>query len=249
MASIILDAVCVDFPIYGVNTRSLKKHILRIGGSGKFGAQDDKVVTVRALDNVTASIEHGDRLGLIGRNGSGKSTLLRVMSRIYEPSYGKVKITGKVSALLDVMLGMDAESTGYENIVLRGIINGLTRSEIMSRRDDIADFTELGDYLSLPVRTYSSGMLLRLAFGIATSIMPEILVLDEVVGAGDAAFMSKAQKRFDAMIQASHIVVLASHDFSIIEKLCNKVMWLDGGRLLFAGDTKEGIELYKQSIW
>ena len=249
MASIELNSVSVDFPIYGMSSRSLKKQLIRFGTGGKLGSvADNSIVTVKALDNITLSIEHGDRVGLIGHNGSGKSTLLRVISRIYEPTTGSCHIEGQVSALLDVMLGMDPEATGYENILLRGIINGLSPKEIQDKRKEIADFTELGDYLSLPIRTYSSGMQLRLAFGISTAIMPEILVLDEIVGAGDAAFIEKAQKRFDEMIQASHIVILASHDLSIIEKCCNKIAWLDSGKIVLYGGADEVLNLYRDKL-
>lgn len=248
MAFIKLDSVIVDFPVYGVSSRSLKKQLLRLGSGGKLGASESHVVMVRALDGITLNIEHGDRVGIIGQNGSGKSTLLRVIAEIYAPIYGTCVVDGKISALLDVMLGMDPESTGYENIVLRGIINGLSRKEIHIKQDEIAQFTGLKDYLSLPVRTYSLGMQLRLAFSIATAILPEILVLDEIVGSGDAAFMEKARDRFDAMIKASHIVVLASHDLKIIESFCNKVLWLDAGKIAFYGDAKQGIELYRESL-
>jgi len=238
MAEINIKNVVVEFPIYGVSTRSLKKQFLRVSTGGKLG-QDSSIVTVRALDSITLKIEHGDRVGLIGHNGSGKSTLLRLISGIYEPVSGEINIEGKVSALLDVMLGMDPESTGYENIVLRGILNGLTRKQILSLRDEIAEFTELGSYLSLPVRTYSAGMQLRLAFAISTSIMPEILVLDEIVGVGDDSFMKKAQLRFNSILQSSHIVILASHDINIIEKNCNKVIRLDAGKIVYFGDFKD----------
>jgi ABC-type polysaccharide/polyol phosphate transport system ATPase subunit len=247
-SSIKLNAVSVDFPIYGMGTRSFKKQLLRLGTGGKLNSPENQIVTVKALDNISLEIEHGDRVGLIGHNGSGKSTLLRVISRIYEPTSGYCKISGKVSALLDVMCGMDPESTGYENIKLRGIINGLTLKKIQAKKQEIADFTDLGDYLSLPVRTYSTGMQLRLAFAIATSILPEVLVLDEVVGTGDAAFKEKAKMRFDAMVKASHIVVLASHDVELIEKFCNKVLWLDGGKVRFFGGAGEGLSLYRSKI-
>ena len=248
MAAIELKNINIDFPIYGVNARSLKNSLLRLCTGGKLGSDGNHLISVRALDNVSLKIEHGERVGLIGANGSGKSTLLRVLSRIYEPTDGSYHIEGNVSALLDVMLGMDTESTGYENIVLRGIISGLTRKQIQAKKDEIAEFTALGGYLSLPIRTYSSGMQLRLAFGIATAIMPEILILDEIVGAGDAAFMEKARSRFEDMIKASHIVVLASHDFAIIEKFCNKVIWLNAGKVEFVGEPKQGIGHYKFNI-
>lgn len=249
MSLIDLNSVSVEFPIYGLSSRSLKKQLIRIGTGGKFGTTtDNSIVTVKALENITLNFDHGDRIGLIGHNGSGKSTLLRVLARIYEPTTGTCFIEGKVSALLDVMLGMDPESTGYENIILRGIINGLSRKEIQSKKNDIASFTELGDYLSLPVRTYSTGMQLRLAFAIATAVMPEILILDEIVGTGDAVFIEKAEKRFNDMIKASHIVILASHDLNIIQSCCNKVVWLTAGKIKYFGDVNDGIELYKKSF-
>lgn len=246
MASVTLNSITVDFPIYGVSSRSLKKQLIRIGTAGRVKAPDNDVVNIRALDNVSLKIEHGDRLGVIGSNGSGKSTILRVISKIYEPISGTVEIEGKVSSLLDVMLGMDPDSTGYENMVLRGIISGLTRKQIKAKQDEIAAFTELGDYLSLPVRTYSAGMQLRLAFAISTAILPEILVLDEIVGVGDASFVEKANKRFQEMIDQSHIMVVTSHDFGIIEKFCNKVLWLKEGKVAFIGSVAEGVKRYKE---
>lgn len=247
MASIILKSVSVDFPIYGVGTRSLKKRLLRFSTGGKINnSAEHQIVTVKALDKISLEIEHGDRVGLIGHNGSGKSTLLRTIAKIYEPTSGTCHIEGKISALLDVMLGMDPESTGYENIVLRGILNGLTRREIEEKKQDIANFTDLGGYLSLPVRTYSTGMQLRLAFAIATAILPEVLVLDEVVGTGDAAFKAKAQMRFDDMVKASHIVVLATHDLKMLEQFCNKILWLDAGKIKYFGAIDKGLESYNK---
>lgn len=246
MASINLQSVSVDFPIYGMSSRSLKKQLIRFTTGGRLNRSDNQIVIVKALDSISLQIEHGDRIGLIGHNGSGKSTLLRVLAGIYEPTNGNITTIGKVSALLDVMLGMDPESTGYENIVLRGILNGLTKKQILDKKREIADFTELGDYLSVPVRTYSAGMQLRLAFGIATAIFPEILVLDEVVSAGDASFLHKAHDRFNKMVAASHIVILASHDSTMIENFCNKVIWLNAGKIEFFGEVTEGLERYQK---
>lgn len=241
-----LHSVSVEFPVYGISALSLKKQLLRLTTGGLLKTGDHNIVTVKALDHINLRLEQGDRVGLIGHNGSGKSTLLRVLSKIYEPTHGSIKISGKVSALLDVMLGMDQESSGYDNIYLRGILQGLTRKQIALKVKSIADFTELGDYLSMPVRTYSNGMALRLAFGIATTLSPEILVIDEVIGVGDAAFIHKAQIRFDELIQQAKIVVLATHDLNIIEKICNKILWLDTGKIKFFGEMQEGIELYKK---
>lgn len=248
MSAINLKSVSIDFPIFGVNTRSLKKQLLRFGVGGKVELPENCVVTIKALDNINLQVEHGDRLGLIGHNGSGKSTLLRTIAGIYEPTSGTCEVEGEVTALLDVMLGMDPELTGYENMVLRGILNGLTRQQIAARKQDIVDFTDLNNFLSLPIRTYSTGMQLRLAFAIATAVLPEVLILDEIVGTGDEGFKEKAQIRFDEMVKASHIVVLASHDLNTIEKICNKVLWLESGKIKFFGNVKEGLEKYKKII-
>lgn len=247
MASIILDKVSVEFPIYHLSARSIKKQFLRIGTGGKLSTSDSNCVTVKALDNISLHIAHGDRVGLIGHNGAGKSTLLRVLSQIYEPTSGNIHIDGRVSPLLDVMFGIDNESTGYENIIMRGILLGLTRKQIMDKMDEIAEFTGLGEYLSVPIRTYSTGMRLRLAFGVATSIAPEILVLDEVVGAGDATFIQKAKQRMQELIDQSSIVILASHSNEIINKICNKILLMEGGKVRFFGDVAEGLALYKSN--
>ena len=197
MAHIHFDSVSIEFPIFGMSAQSLKRQLLRVSTGGVLGKTEKQdLVTVKALKNVSFELKAGDRLGIIGHNGAGKSTLLRVISQIYEPSCGEVKVKGKVSALLDVAMGMDGESTGYENILIRGIFHGLSKREIKEKQDEIAEFTELGDYLAMPVRTYSTGMLLRLAFAVATSIKPEILVLDEVIGAGDAGFAKKSTRSY-----------------------------------------------------
>ncbi len=245
MASIILDNVSIEFPIYSMASRSLKKSFVHLTTGGKISAEARGPVVVRALHEVSLRFEHGDRVGIIGHNGAGKSTLLRVVSEIYEPTSGVIQIDGKVSPLLDVMLGMEHESTGYENIIMRGILLGLTEKQIKRKMDDIANFSELGDYLSVPLRTYSTGMKVRLAFGAATSVDPEILVLDEVVGAGDAGFMSKAKKRLNKLVEKSSIVLFAAHSDEIIKRFCNKVLLLDSGTVRFFGDVDEGIEMYK----
>lgn len=241
MAEIILDNVSLDFPIYGANTRSLKKRILRATTGGLIKQNDSDVITVRALQNVNLHIEHGDRVGIIGHNGAGKSTLLRVISGIYEPIVGQVKITGKITSLLNMMLGLDPESTGLENIKICGILNQMTYAEIQQKTQDIADFTDLGGYLAMPTRTYSNGMQLRLAFAIATSIDPEILVLDEIVNVGDAKFLEKAKQRLNAMIENSKIVVIASHDEHVIRSLCNKVIVMEAGQVVYYGDVEAGL--------
>lgn len=243
MALIQLNSLSIDFPIYHLNARSIKKRFLRLTG-GSLRKETAHTVIVKALDNITFTLEHGDRVGLIGHNGAGKSTLLRVLAKIYEPSQGKIHIQGKVSPLLNVMLGINPESTGYENILVRGLLLGLNQEEIQTKMQEIAEFTELGEYLSVPIRTYSAGMQLRLAFAVATCIKPEILLMDEMIEAGDAAFKKKAEARLHEFIEQSSILVLASHTNETIQRLCNKVALLEKGQLKFFGPKEEGFAIY-----
>ncbi|MFA6036695.1 MAG: ABC transporter ATP-binding protein [Legionellales bacterium] len=244
MTIISLKNVNLHFPIYGANTRSLKKKIIQVTTGGMIEYDQNEIVTVHALKNINLDIKEGDRVGLIGANGAGKSTLLRVLAGIYEPTSGDVTVHGKVSALLEVMLGLDQESSGYENMTIRGILHGMSFKQIAEKKQEIAAFTELDDYLAMPIRTYSTGMQLRLAFAIATAIDPEILVLDEIVGTGDAHFMHKAKARIDELFTKSKAVILASHADSTIEMLCNKVIVMQAGKIVYFGETKEGLKYY-----
>lgn len=248
MASVTLDSVSVDFPIYHINARSLKKELIRFTTGGTLSRNERRCVVVKALDNISLQLQDGDRVGILGHNGAGKSTFLRVLANIYEPTRGQITVQGKVSPLLDVMLGIDPESTGYENILLRGLLLGLTRKEILSKVDEIAAFTELGDYLSVPIRTYSSGMMMRLAFAVATSIQPDILIMDEVIGVGDAKFITKASQRLDNLIENSNIVVLASHSEEIVRKICNKVIVLECGRVREMGNITDVLGESKEAL-
>ena len=245
MASIHLNSVSVNFPIYNFGTRFLKKKFLQLTTGGVLSDQE-KVVFVKSLDKVTLTFNHGDRVGLIGHNGAGKSTLLRALASIYEPVEGTMRCEGKVTSLLNIMLGINPESTGYENIIVRGLLLGLTRKEIQKKLESIAEFTELGDYLLAPVRTYSAGMQLRLAFAVVTCIKPDILLMDEMIGVGDTAFFKKAEQRLNEFIDQSSILVLASHSNATIQTLCNKVVLLEKGRVLYVGTVEEGIEKYDQ---
>lgn len=249
MASIRLDAVSVDFPIYNFSARSLKNTFLQLttGGALK-SAGSGNFVLVKALDKITLEFKHGDRIGLIGHNGAGKSTLLRVLAKIYEPVQGRIYHEGRVFPLLNVMLGINFEATGYDNIMLRGLLLGLTRKEIRANLDHIAEFTGLGDYLFAPVRTYSAGMQLRLAFSVATCIKPDILLMDEMLTAGDAAFMKKAQTHLNEFVDRSSILVLASHANEIIQKFCNKVVLLERGGVKYFGPLKEGFSIYESCL-
>ncbi len=247
MASVQLDNVVVSFPVYDQSSRSLKKRIISAttGGRIQSSSESGKISVVQALDGVTLAFEHGDRVGLVGHNGAGKTTLLRVLAGIYEPTIGTAKINGHVAPLFDVTLGMDPESTGYENIVLRGLFLGLSRRQIEERVDEIAEFTELGDFLKLPIRTYSSGMRMRLAFAVSTSIEPEILLLDEGIGAGDAAFLDKAQTRLQQFTEGAAIIVLASHSEELIRNMCETSVHMEHGRVVRVGKTEEILESYR----
>jgi ABC-2 type transport system ATP-binding protein len=245
MASLELRNVTIDFPVYNVNSRSLKKKFLRLATGGKVSRDANQHVIVRSLNNINLSLKHGDRVGLIGHNGAGKSTLLRLLAGIYEPTVGRIRIDGHVSTVLGLMTGIEMELTGYENIVQRGIILGLTRKQIKMQVDEIAEMTGLGDYLFMPIRTYSSGMMVRLTFAISTCLNPEILLIDEIFGAGDAAFMKKARQKMVDLLNQSSIVVLATHSEALIEEFCNKAILLEGGNVKHFGSVKTTIKLYQ----
>lgn len=244
MAEIELHNVSLEFPIYNMSTRSFKKKFLRLATGGNVSQDSHQCMVVRSLNKMNLEIGHGDRVGLIGHNGSGKSTLLRLLSRIYEPTTGYVKIEGKVSPMLNLMQGIEIEFTGYDNIAIRGTILGMSRAQIKKQMDDIAEMTGLGDYLSMPVRTYSSGMMVRLAFAISTSIQPEILLIDEIFGAGDADFMVRARKKMVNLLDQSSIVVIATHSDELIREFCNKALLLEGGCIKYFGPVDKALEVY-----
>ena len=246
--SITLDHVGLDLPIFDVSGQSLKKRVLRAGRRNRIAEDNDGVVIVRALDDISFSLEAGDRLGLIGANGAGKSTLLRVMAGIYPPTAGSVRTQGKTVPLLDIALGMDDHSTGRQNIRLRGLLLGMSDAEIRAKSEEIAAFTELGDYLDLPLRTYSTGMRVRLGFAISTAVDAQILLLDEVLGVGDARFQDKAKTRLEDLHHRAEIVVIALHSNEAIRKACNKAMWLDRGKLMAIGSTAEVTAAYEAHL-
>jgi ABC-2 type transport system ATP-binding protein len=243
MVSIDIRDASVDFPIFDARTRSLKKAVLGAAG-GRIGT-DSKVPVIQALRGITVSLGHGDRVALVGHNGAGKSTLLRVMSGIYEPTRGSAAIAGKVAPVFDLGVGMDPEISGFDNIVIRGLFLGMTRKQMEERVDDIAEFTELGDYLSMPLRTYSTGMRVRLALGVVTSIDPEILLLDEGIGAVDSAFLDKARTRLHALVERSGLLVFASHSDEFLAELCDTAIWLDHGEIRAQGQLRDVLRQYK----
>ncbi len=247
MASITVENVSVDFPIYGGGSRSLKKSVIRAGTGGRLARDAGDRLCVRALNDVSLQLEDGDRLGIIGPNGAGKTTLLRVLAGVYEPAYGAVRRDGQVSTLFDATLGMDMEATGYENIVLRGLFLGLRRREAREMMDEVADFTDLGNYLAMPVHTYSSGMRLRLGLAASTCFDPEILLMDEWIGMGDAHFLEKAERRMERFVGRSSILVIASHSETLIERLCTKAVLLDRGEVTAIGPADEVVNAYRTS--
>jgi ABC-2 type transport system ATP-binding protein len=246
MAGIALDRVSVHFPLYQGGSRSLKKTLFAMAKLRSV-TRDHHRIVVQALEVVSLSIAHGERVGLIGHNGAGKTTLLRVLAGVYEPTSGTVAVEGQVSALLDVTLGLNPDATGYENILLRGLYLGLRPAEIRRLMPEIAEFTELGAFLHMPVRTYSAGMSARLAFAVATAIKPEILLMDEWLLAGDAQFLEKAHRRINAFVDQSCILVLASHALDVIARWCTKVAWLEQGRLVVFGDTAATLARYAEA--
>lgn len=247
MSFITLAGVSVAFPLYSAGARSIKKHLFALG-TGRVLGQGDGVLVVQALKGINLELRDGDRVGLIGRNGAGKSTLLRVLTGVYAPAAGRLEWSGRIASLLDIGFGMEAEGTGYENIIVRGLLLGLSRAEIAARIDDIAAFTELGDHLHLPIRTYSSGMLLRLAFGVSTAVDPEILLLDEVVGVGDEGFMKKAEARMQRMMSTARILVLASHSQELLRRTCTKGLYLVDGGVRFFGPIEAALAAYGRDL-
>lgn len=231
MAHISIQKLSVEFAIYGSRARSMKNTIMAQATGGRIMAGAKDVVTVRALDDLTLEINHGDRIGLLGHNGSGKSTLLRVLSGIYKPVAGQIVIDGSVGTLLDPSAGMDHEATGRENIYLRGHLLGMSQKDIDDSIDDIAQFTDLGDFLELPMKTYSAGMSARLAFGISTAMKNDILLIDEGIGAGDATFQVKANARIRRLFEETSIVILASHSPDIIRTFCTKTIVMQQGKI------------------
>lgn len=249
MASIYMQDLSVSLPIYNARARALKQEVFRrtIGGNIQH-PKDQRVTVVQALNGVTLRINNGDRVGLVGRNGAGKTTLLRVMSRIYPPTSGTIHVTGSISSMTDLSVGMNPEATGYENIILRGVMLGLTRKQAAALIPDVEEFTELGEYLDLPIRTYSSGMMLRLAFAVSTAVKPDIIILDEMMSAGDAAFFDKARVRITKLIEDAPILVLATHDDATLRRFCTIAVWMKSGRVAATGDIDSVLAQYHSEI-
>lgn len=236
MASIDFNNVCVDFQIYNASGRSLKKRLIQVATGGQLGSDAQGRVVVRALEDVTFSLRDGDRIGLIGHNGAGKSTLLRLLTGVYSPSSGSAEIVGEIGSLIDISLGIDPEATGRENIFLRGGLLGMSRQEVTRHLDDIIAFSELGDFVDMPLRTYSTGMHMRLAFAVSTTVRPQILLMDEWLSVGDENFKHKAEERMRGLVQTTNILVVATHSRELLMETCNRAIWLEHGRVKMDAD-------------
>jgi ABC-type polysaccharide/polyol phosphate transport system ATPase subunit len=249
MARVVLENVRVDFPIYATQ-RNLRTAIFNraTGGLIQHQGKNHNRVVVTALSGLSMMLQDGDRVGLIGHNGSGKSTLLKVIAGIYEPIEGRVMVEGAVTPLFDMMPGLDPEDSGYENIFTAGLLLGLSREEIEARIPEVEEFSELGEYMALPVRTYSTGMTMRLGFALLTALDPGVLLMDEGIGAGDARFAERAERRLNEFVGRSRILVVASHSPALIKSICNKAALMAAGRILAIGPVQDIFDQYHTII-
>lgn len=235
MANVQFNDVTVQYPIYNSRGMSLRNQLVRISTGGRIEREAGQVQIVTALKNINFRLKDGDAVGLVGHNGAGKSTLLRTIAGVYHPVAGKISRTGRIATVLELGAGMDMELSGYENITRMGVLMGMKIKQIRQKVEEIESFTQLGDFLQLPVRTYSSGMATRLMFAVATSTQPDILLVDEVFGTGDAEFQVKAKERMDSLIKSVQIFVFASHSIDLIKAYCNRFFKLEHGILTEIG--------------
>lgn len=247
MSRVDIQNVSLHYPLPGHRARSLKHRLLRAATGGAI-CESAGVTYVEALRDITVTMREGDRVGLVGHNGAGKSTLLKVIGGVFRPTVGRVGIQGRVISTANLSVGMEMEATGIENIITRGLLLGMRLSEIRGRIEEIADFTELGDYLNMPVRIYSTGMLTRLAFATVTAMDADVLLMDEVIGTGDAAFMEKAERRLKTFMSRSKILVMASHSDQVLRSFCTKAILLDHGSLVTFGDIETVLVRYRQLV-
>jgi ABC-type polysaccharide/polyol phosphate transport system ATPase subunit len=243
MAHIALDHVDLDYPLRKRRI-TLKEYVIRV----LHRKEVPRPPIIQALRDVSFRIDEGERVGIIGSNGAGKSTLLRTIGGIYPPTCGRRTVVGSICALFDIALGFEQDATGWQNIYYRSFLQGETPKTIGPKLNAIAEFSELGDFLSLPLRTYSQGMIMRLAFAIATSSEPEILLIDEVFGTGDLAFRKKAEARMREFIHRAKIVIMVGHDLDFLQQFCLRIIWLDKGRLRADGPATDVIADYVRDV-
>lgn len=239
-----LNSVTVNLPVYSASSKSLRRTISNTFVGGALYKNQQDLIHVRALEEINFKAEDGDRVGLIGHNGAGKSTLLKVMAGVIAPSSGRALVQGEISAALNTSLGLDMELTGRENIVLLSYYRGIERAEVDANIEDIVAAADLGHFIDLPAHTYSSGMLGRLTFAVATSYQPDVVLMDEWLLAGDSKFLERAIDRTTDYVSRSRILVLASHSLEIIRNICNKAVYMKRGRILHAGAPEEVIKFY-----
>lgn len=244
MAKISLQNVTVDLPIFNASSQSIKQRLLEAATGGRIAADAKGHVIVRALDNLSVEFTDSDRVGLIGHNGAGKTTLLRVLSGAYLPTSGAARIDGQIGSLIDISIGIDPEATGRENIVIRGALLGMSSAEIRRHMSEIVDFAGIGPFVDMPLRSYSTGMQLRLAFSISTILRPEILLMDEWLAVGDEEFKGKMEKRMIDVVRGTSILVIATHSRDLLLKLCNRALWLKHGQVVADDDPKRLAEKY-----
>lgn len=233
------------YPSHIYNATTLKQEVFSLLKLKKI---KEKLDNVHALRDFNLEVNEGEKLGIIGHNGAGKSTLLKTIGGIFPVQSGEIDIKGEIRSLYDLALGFELESTGRENIMYRGLLLGETPRKIKDKEQEIIDFAGLGEFIDYPIRSYSSGMLIRLAFAISTSISGEILLLDEVIGAGDASFAAKAKERMTGLMSKAKILVLVSHDLSTIKEVCNRVILVKQGQIIMDGEPESVIEYYKKSV-
>lgn len=244
MAHIYFNQASVEIPIFNAQARSLKNRLIKVATGGELGADAQGRVVVKALHNLSFELKDGDRVALLGHNGAGKTTLLRMLSGVYQPTSGEAIIQGEVGSLIDLSLGIDNEASGRENIFVRGALLGLKRQQIQDKISEIIEFSELGDFIDMPVRTYSSGMHLRLAFAVSTIVRPEILLMDEWLSVGDENFKHKAEARLSNLVAATKILVIATHSRALAETTCNRAIWLEHGQIKMDGKPNEVCNTY-----
>lgn len=244
MAFIELKDFYAEFPIYNAHSRSIKQNVMRIATGGIVGEDSKGHTVIKALEGINLRIEEGERVALLGHNGAGKSTLLRVLSGVYAPTRGDIKIDGNVGSLIDISLGIDPEATGRQNIYIRGTMLGLRRSDVDRKINAIIEFSELGEFIDLPLRTYSTGMHMRLAFSASMMVQPDILLMDEWLSVGDEGFNQKADQRLNETVGASKIMVMATHSRERVLASCTRAIWLEHGQVRADGSVEQVIGEY-----